>query len=85
MTSQEALKQAKCVRGIDSSWRLSPSYHHSFSMTAKYAIFIEQPLKMSIPKIGMAHWSNMSYSDCLEYHPELKVGYEARLAHNARY
>nr|XP_039274598.1 beta,beta-carotene 15,15'-dioxygenase-like [Styela clava] len=69
----DALSKAKTVQSVDSEWRLSPSYHHSFAMSDKYAVFTEQPFKLSVPKIAMAHWTKMSYSDALEYHTELKT------------
>ena len=71
-----ALSKSKSVCSLDSSWRISPSYHHSFSMTKNYAVFVEMPLKLDIPKMGVAHLRSMCYSDCLEFLPDTQVGDE---------
>lgn len=42
-------------------------------MSTNYALFVEMPLKLSIPKMAVAHWSNMCYSDCMESHSDLNV------------
>ena len=70
---EEVLKRAVVVGSIDSKWFLSPSYYHSFAMSQNFAIFIEMPMKMNIPKMAIAHLRHISYSECIDWRPEIKV------------
>uniref|UniRef100_F6SXN2 Beta-carotene-15,15'-monooxygenase n=1 Tax=Ciona intestinalis TaxID=7719 RepID=F6SXN2_CIOIN len=67
------LSQSESICSIDSSWRVSPSYHHSFAMSEKYAVFVEMPLKIDIPKMAVAHLRHMCYSDCIEVLEDTKT------------
>ena len=42
-------------------------------MTENYAVFVEMPLKIDIPKMSVAHLRGMSYSECIEFLPETQV------------
>ncbi|CAK8673249.1 unnamed protein product [Clavelina lepadiformis] len=70
---EEVLKRAVVVGSIDSKWFLSPSYYHSFAMSQNFAIFIEMPMKMNIPKMAIAHLRHISYSECIDWRPEIKT------------
>uniref|UniRef100_H2Z032 Uncharacterized protein n=1 Tax=Ciona savignyi TaxID=51511 RepID=H2Z032_CIOSA len=67
------LSSSESLCSIDSSWRVSPSYHHSFAMSKKYAVFVEMPLKIDIPKMAVAHLRHMCYSDCIEVLPDTQT------------
>lgn len=70
---KEILANSEAVCSLDSSWRVSPSYHHSFAMSENYAIFVEMPLKIDIPKMAVAHMRHMCYNECIERLPNTQV------------
>ena len=43
-------------------------------MTENFAVFVEMPLKIDIPKMSVAHLRHMSYSECIEFLPDTQVG-----------
>ncbi|CAL8110508.1 unnamed protein product [Orchesella dallaii] len=72
-SSKEMLKEAKVVCNIASSYGPGcVSYVHSFGMTSKYILFIEQPYVASISAIASALIKGHSVKDWLEWRPNLK-------------
>lgn len=72
-SSKEMLKEAKIVCNIPSSYGPScVSYVHSFGMTSKYILFIEQPYVASLAAIASALIKGHSVKDWLEWRPNLK-------------
>jgi len=51
----------------------SPSYSHSFSITEKYFILLEQPLFISIFKLAAGKFLNLSFKDALQFRPDEKA------------
>lgn len=52
---KEGLESGFILAKIAVSHPLDPSYYHSFLITSRYIIFIEQPLLISIPKVLYQH------------------------------
>lgn len=72
-SSKEMLKEAKIVCNIPSSYGAGcVSYVHSFGMTSKYIVFIEQPYVASVAAIASALIKGHSVKDWLEWRPTLK-------------
>lgn len=72
-SSKEMLKNAKIVCNIPSTYGPScVSYVHSFGMTSKYILFIEQPYVASLAAIASALIKGHSVKDWLEWRPTLR-------------
>ena len=41
------------------------SYYHSFGITDRYFIFVESPLKLSLPKLALERFHRQSLADCM--------------------
>ncbi|XP_068175275.1 retinal Mueller cells isomerohydrolase-like [Antennarius striatus] len=63
----DPLKKSQVVVQLPSSERLKPSYVHSFGMTDKYFVFVEQPVKINLLKF-LSSWAirGTTYMDCFE-------------------
>ncbi|XP_063592615.1 carotenoid-cleaving dioxygenase, mitochondrial-like [Penaeus indicus] len=71
--SEGSLERAKVVASISCQWRLYPSYYHSFAMTERYWVLVEQPLVMSACKLVKGAFANRPPFDALKWLPEKKV------------
>ncbi|CAL8110510.1 unnamed protein product [Orchesella dallaii] len=71
-TSEDALKKAKIICSISSRSALCASPCHSFGMTEKYIIFIEQPLIIVAKKMIAGILQKSCKRDYMEYRPEMK-------------
>lgn len=71
-TSEEALKKAKIICNISSRSALCASPCHSFGITEKYIIFIEQPLIIVAKKMIAGILQKSCKRDYMEYRPEMK-------------
>lgn len=49
---------------------LYPSYYHSFGLTKRYIIFLEQPFCLSVPKLMTAKLMARPFGDCFVYDPK---------------
>ncbi|XP_076367898.1 carotenoid-cleaving dioxygenase, mitochondrial-like isoform X2 [Tachypleus tridentatus] len=45
----------------------NPSYFHSFAMTENYFVFVEQPLTVSVMKLGISSFTGSSFMDCMNW------------------
>lgn len=50
-TDKDMMKQMKLVASIPSRWNFGISYSHSFGMSEKYFVILEQPATLSAMKI----------------------------------
>ncbi|KAG7270174.1 hypothetical protein CRUP_006097, partial [Coryphaenoides rupestris] len=62
-----ALKQLERICSIPCRSSLSPSYFHSFGMTERYVVFVEQPYKLDILKLGFAYFRGVNWGSCLKF------------------
>ncbi|XP_043941540.1 retinoid isomerohydrolase isoform X2 [Protopterus annectens] len=71
---QDPLNRARVVVQFPCSDRCKPSYVHSFGMTDKYFVFVEQPVKINLLKF-LSSWSlwGANYMDCFESHETMGV------------
>jgi carotenoid cleavage dioxygenase-like enzyme len=70
---KEAFKKAKVVCSVNSSHTAHMSFTHSFGMTKKYLVLIEQPFCLSVSKIlGAVLQKGQTPSNWLEWHPEFQ-------------
>ncbi|XP_074593097.1 carotenoid-cleaving dioxygenase, mitochondrial-like [Brevipalpus obovatus] len=58
------------VGRIPVSRPLSPSYYHSFCITERFFVFIEQPLVLSVPSLLWEHYSGGTNSRIMNWRPE---------------
>uniref|UniRef100_A0A7N8XXG0 Retinal Mueller cells isomerohydrolase-like n=1 Tax=Mastacembelus armatus TaxID=205130 RepID=A0A7N8XXG0_9TELE len=63
----DPIEKSQVVVQLPSSERLKPSYVHSFGMTDKYFVFVEQPVKINLLKF-LSAWRirGTTYMDCFE-------------------
>ena len=52
---------------VPSRWPLNPCYFHSFGMTEKYYILVEQPLHLNVLKLKYMKYLNQSYAETMKY------------------
>ncbi|XP_075910043.1 beta,beta-carotene 15,15'-dioxygenase [Petromyzon marinus] len=57
---------------VPSRWRFSPSYYHSFGLTPRYLVFIEQPLKLDLVKLATAYFRGANWASCMTWLPDDK-------------
>ncbi|XP_034721918.1 beta,beta-carotene 15,15'-dioxygenase-like, partial [Etheostoma cragini] len=46
---------------------LSPSYFHSFAMTERHFVFVEQPFKLDLVKLATAYARGVTLGSCLRF------------------
>lgn len=59
---------------------LNPSYYHSFCITERFFVFIEQPLVLSVPSLLWEHYSGGTNSRMMKWRPELGVSFPEKLS-----
>lgn len=64
-----AYKKASILATIPSSYKTCFSYTHSFAITEKYIIFLEQPLLVNGFKLATCTPKGKALNECLEWHP----------------
>lgn len=69
----DGLNQATILTQIPTESRFSPSYYHSFGMTDRYFIFIEQPLVISIPHVLWYNFTGGTNGHILKWRPQNQV------------
>jgi len=62
-----ALHQLERICSIPCRSSLSPSYFHSFGMTERYVVFVEQPYKLDILKLASAYFRGVNWGSCLKF------------------
>ncbi|XP_024918201.1 beta,beta-carotene 15,15'-dioxygenase isoform X2 [Cynoglossus semilaevis] len=62
-----ALKKVEKVCSIPMRSSLFPSYFHSFGMTENFIVFVEQPFKLDIIKLGTAYFRGDNWGNCLKF------------------
>ncbi|KAL1123306.1 hypothetical protein AAG570_002392 [Ranatra chinensis] len=60
------------ISKLKSRWKTCYSYIHSFGMTDRWIVFIEQPLLVKGLKLLTAHLNRKTMRDCSEWCPEEK-------------
>ncbi|CAL8110496.1 unnamed protein product [Orchesella dallaii] len=68
----DALKEAKVVATISSTWKTCMSYFHTFAMTENYIIFVEQPLLINCMKLAQIGIKGKALKDTFEWTPTEK-------------
>ena len=71
--TENAFQESSIIASIKMERPFYPSYYHSFSMTEKYLVFIEQPLVISVPTLALSPITGYSYGDSLVWRPKLMV------------
>lgn len=69
-----ALKKVEKVCSIPMRSSLFPSYFHSFGMTENFIVFVEQPFKLDIIKLGTAYFRGDNWGNCLKFDKDDIVG-----------
>uniref|UniRef100_A0A8D2ZN28 Beta-carotene oxygenase 1, like n=2 Tax=Scophthalmus maximus TaxID=52904 RepID=A0A8D2ZN28_SCOMX len=65
--NQPALRKVQKVCSIPFRSTLFPSYFHSFGMTENYIVFVEQPFKLDIVRLGTAYFRGVNWGSCLKF------------------
>lgn len=73
MSMCAALKEAKVIATIPSSWKTCMSYFHTFAMTENYIVFMEQPLLINCMKLAQIGIKGKALKDTFEWTPAEKV------------
>jgi hypothetical protein len=68
-----ALSKAAILVTIPSSWKTNMSYYHSFGMSEKYIVFIEQPLIINSMRLVTSQVKGRCMRDCMTWSPEEQV------------
>lgn len=72
-TTKEILKKSQVIASISSQVTTLLSMHHSFGMTNRYLVFIEQPFVLNVTKIlGGVLSKGQSFMDWMEWRGELR-------------
>ncbi|KAM9732744.1 beta-carotene oxygenase 2b [Menidia menidia] len=69
----ETLEGTTVLCSIPASDKTRPSYYHSFAMSEKYVVFIEQPIKMDLMKIATGKLRGKSISEGFSWDPKLNT------------
>ncbi|KAA0188314.1 hypothetical protein HAZT_HAZT010977 [Hyalella azteca] len=64
---------ARVLTTISSSWKASMSYVHSFSVSDRYLVFVEQPYLISILKLATSQAKGRSLAQCIDWHPQERI------------
>lgn len=62
-----ALRNVEQLCSVPFRSTLYPSYFHSFGMTENYIVFVEQPFKLDILKLGTAYFRGVNWGNCLKF------------------
>ncbi|XP_075904663.1 beta,beta-carotene 15,15'-dioxygenase [Nelusetta ayraudi] len=62
-----ALRNVEQLCSVPFRSSLYPSYFHSFGMTENYIVFVEQPFKLDILKLGTAYFRGVNWGNCLKF------------------
>ncbi|RUS87640.1 hypothetical protein EGW08_004625 [Elysia chlorotica] len=60
---------AKIVATVPSRWKMNISYTHSFGLTEKFFVHLEQPLTFNVPRLALVVFGRREVADCLMIHP----------------
>ncbi|KAG7502068.1 beta,beta-carotene 15,15' [Solea senegalensis] len=66
-SQKPALRKVQKICAIPFRSSLCPSYFHSFGMTDNYIVFVEQPFKLDIIKLGTAYFREDNWGNCLKF------------------
>lgn len=70
VSGANGLENSKVVATIPTT---SLSYYHSFGQSENYIVFPEMPLVFNPWKFIVATVVRNAYSDCMDWHPNIKV------------
>lgn len=68
----DIVKSAKILCSIPSRMKTFFSYYHSFGMSDRYLVMIEQPWIANSMKLVASKIKGYTFKDCLEWHPKEK-------------
>jgi beta-carotene 15,15'-monooxygenase len=66
-SSREMFKKAKIIATIPSRWTGAMAINHSFGMTERYIVFVEQPYVVSVSRIAQSVLKGDTLKDVLEW------------------
>jgi carotenoid isomerooxygenase len=69
-SEQSAFENARIVAKIPTRWKFHPSYMHTFGITKKFFIIIEQPLTISAPCVLKYQIMNEPFISCFKSFPD---------------
>jgi carotenoid isomerooxygenase len=64
---ENMFKDAHVVASVPARWRLHPSYMHTFGITERYFVIVEQPLTVSVPAVLKSQLTNQPMATCLKW------------------
>lgn len=65
--------EAKIVASVPSRWRFHPSYMHTFGITERFFIIVEQPLSISVTAIVKNTLTNQPIASALRWYQNAEV------------
>lgn len=73
MGKNSVFHECKIVAKLPSRWKFHPSYMHSFGLTKRYFVIVEQPLNISVPLILLAKLKNEPTASTLKWFDKCHV------------
>lgn len=73
LVNSDPLKGCEIIATVPSSWKTCFSYNHSFGMSEKYIVLIEQPLLAHSIKLLASQVQGKALKDCLGWEPTEKT------------
>ena len=62
------------MSALESEFKMSINYFHSFGMTKNYYVYIEQPMYINIMKILAKKLSGSAVDTAIEFYDNINVG-----------
>lgn len=70
---KNSFEQAQIVASIPASWKLNPSYMHTFGITDHFFVIVEQPLSISFSSMLQRYLTNQPIAPSLIWHQNEQV------------
>lgn len=67
------LRDAIEVASFSPSWKTCFGYNHSFTLTDRFVVYIEQPQVINIVKLLASQVKGKSLRECMDWHPDEKT------------
>lgn len=67
---QQMFEDAHIVATLPCRWKLHPGYMHTFGLTDRYFVIVEQPMSVSLPEYIKAQLSNQPLAACLKWYED---------------
>lgn len=70
---EHTFDKARLVTSLKSRWNMHISYNHSFGMSDKYFVILDQPITVNVLKVVTANWRRQGFASNFVQFPEEKL------------